>query len=50
MNQQTEKTSMLDGEAMGNRIDSYVKRPMRHPYSDGLNELFVGVFWMLLQL
>jgi hypothetical protein len=29
---------------MGDQIDDYVKRPMRHPYTDGLNELLVGVW------
>ena len=50
MNRQTKRASMLDAGTVASRIDGYVKAPTRHPYSDGLNELFVGVFWMLLLL
>jgi hypothetical protein len=39
MNEQSKRNSMLDVGTEASRIDDYVKRPMRHPYTDGLFEL-----------
>ena len=35
---------------MSDQIDDYVKRPMRYENIDGLNELFIGIMWIIFPL